>query len=143
MGYRNFVGNPAGVYPYGVGRGLGTGPDPERFLDKVPNVTPLRATGLRYPRTAPAADLCRRLRQRHFDEQPRGHSNGSLKGANLGTVALRVLSATPRTNGSSGSLPQVRVEVLDARQACNEKPEAPFSEAPTPTSSSQPYDTGR
>ena len=30
-----------------AGNGLGSGSSPEKWLDKVPNVTPLRATGLK------------------------------------------------------------------------------------------------
>jgi hypothetical protein len=39
-GVRNFVGNPSLPYPHNVGRGLGRGSDPEKLLDKIPNVTP-------------------------------------------------------------------------------------------------------
>ena len=104
-GIRNFVGNPAAPYPHGVGPGLGTGSDPERHLDKIPNVTPLRATGL-----AMLAQRRQRICAVVYDSDISmnyGPLNGSLKGDNLGTVALRVVSSAPLYGYSSGSLPQV------------------------------------
>ena len=44
-GLRNFLGLP-------VGDGLGVGDDPEALLDKIPDVTPLRATGATQERHA-------------------------------------------------------------------------------------------
>ena len=49
-GLRNYLGNPSLAFPHGVGPGLGTpdlGGDREALLDKIPDVTPLRATGLK------------------------------------------------------------------------------------------------
>ena len=71
-----------------------------------------------------------------------GPLSGSLKGVNLGTVAFRVLSSSPLFDHSSGSLPQVEVEVLDAGTVCEQELRL-FTDAPEPESSSRPYDTGR
>ena len=46
-GLRNFLGNPSQPFPHNVGPGLGSGDDPEELLDKIPDITPLRATGLK------------------------------------------------------------------------------------------------
>ncbi|MCP4006309.1 MAG: hypothetical protein GY725_19180 [bacterium] len=45
-GLGNFLGLPSTSFPHGVGPGLGTSNDPEVLLDEIPDVTPLRATGL-------------------------------------------------------------------------------------------------
>ena len=71
--------------------GLGSGNNPEDLLDKIPDVTPLQATGL--------SDLvgeyvCAVVYDSdisiNYDPL-----DGSLKGANLGIVAFEVLSVTP------------------------------------------------
>ena len=71
-----------------------------------------------------------------------GPLSGGLKGRNLGTVALRVLSSTPLLDNSSGALPRVEVEVLDAGTVCEDELRL-FTGAPEPESSSLPFDTGR
>jgi len=137
-GLRNYVGNPSQPYPHNVGSGLGTGPDPEKLLDKVADVTPLRATGLGM---LAGRTVCAVV----YDSDVSinyGPLNGSLKGATLGTVAFEVGSVTPLTGFSSGSLPQVEVTILDAEKVC-EGTLALFTDAPEPTSSSEPYDTGQ
>lgn len=134
-GLRNFVGNPGQPYPHNVGPGLGTGPDPEKLLDKIRNVTPLRATGLKMLER-------RRVCAVVFDNNINigyGPLNGSLKGANLGTVAFEVRSVTKLTGQSSSSLPKVEVRILDSESVC-QGPLTLFTNAPTPTSSSQPND---
>jgi len=68
-----------------------------------------------------------------------GSLNGSLKGKNLGTVAFEVVSVT-RRSGSSSSLPQVRVRILDASRY-GEGVSRLHSSAPAPSSSSKPMDT--
>jgi hypothetical protein len=141
-GVCNFLGNPDQPYPHNVGAGLG-GPDAkgacDGLLDKVSDVTPLRATALgllakrkaRVCAVVPDGDIGMNY----------GPLNGSLERADLGTVALKVTSARPLASASSGTLPPVEVEVLDAGKLCEEDLQL-FADAPEPTSSSQPADTG-
>ena len=142
-GVRNFVGNPREPYPHNVGPGLGTADangDRESLLDKVPSVTPLRATALGMLADE-RATFCAVV----YDSDlsiAYGPLSGSLKGENLGTVAFRVVSSTPLVDHSSGSLPQVEVEVLDAGTVCEDELRL-FTDAPEPESSSLPFDTGR
>jgi CSLREA domain-containing protein len=142
-GVRNFVGDPRQPYPHNVGPGLGTADakgDRESLLDNVPQVTPLRATALAIL-AEQKATLCAVVYDGDIsiDYGPR---SGSLKGANLGTIAFRVLSSTPLFGHSSGSLPAVEVEVLDAGTVCEDELRL-LTEAPEPESSSLPFDTGR
>jgi hypothetical protein len=140
-GKRNFVGHPRAAYPHGVGPGLGSpdaNGDRESRLDKVRDVVPLRATGLE-------GLVGRRVCAVVWDSDIGINYDpvtATLKGANLGTVAFRVDSTTPRRNGSSGSLPAAEVQVLDAGTTCEEELEN-YRDAPVPRSSSEPYDTGR
>jgi hypothetical protein len=109
-------------------------------LDKVPDLTPLRATALN---NLKGRDVCAVVYDSDISINY-GPLNGSLKGANLGTVAFRVLSVTPLSGYSSGSLPAVEIEILDAREVCTRQLVlGTDSEAPPPTSSSEPYDTGQ
>ena len=127
-GLYNYVGNL-------VGPGLGFGGDPEALLDKIPDVTPLRATGLT---GLLEEEVCAVV----YDSDVSinyGPLNGSLKGANLGTVAFKVLSVTQLTGFSSSSLPEVQIEILDANDVCG-GPLEPFNQAPEPISSSEPFD---
>ena len=109
--------------------------DRESRLDKVPDVTPLRAAGLRM---LVGRDVCAVVYDSdvsiNYDPL-----NGSLKGANLGVVAFRVLAAHRLFGYSSSSLPQVEIEILDAFQVCM-GPLTPFIDAPAPISSSLPFD---
>jgi CSLREA domain-containing protein len=142
-GVRNFVGNPREPYPHNVGPGLGTADangDRESLLDKVPDVTPLRATALGML-AEQNATFCAVVYDSGLSIDY-GPLSGSLKGENLGTVAFRVLSSSPLFDHSSGSLPQVQVEVLDAGTVCEQELRL-FTDAPEPESSSEPYDTGR
>jgi hypothetical protein len=120
-----------------AGPGLGSGSDRERLLDKVPDVTPLRATGLK---NLVGREVCAVV---NVSDVSINYSplNGSLKGDNRGTVAFRVKSVKPLTGQSSSSLPEVQVEILDAKQVCG----GPLTlmtdaEAPKPKSSSEPFD---
>jgi hypothetical protein len=118
-----------------AGPGLGGGNDPERFLDKIPDVTPLRARGL-------AMLTGQKIFAIVYDSDVSinySPLNGSLKGANLGWVALEVERVTKRTDGSSGSLPVVQVRILDV-ESIRGFPLYLFSNAPVPASSSEPYD---
>jgi CSLREA domain-containing protein len=142
-GVRNFVGNPRQPYPHTVGPGLGTADakgDRESLLDKVPDVTPLRATALGMLADEKAT-FCAVVYDSGI-EINYGPLSGSLKGRNLGTVAFRVLRSTPLVGHSSGALPQVEVDVLDAGTVCEDELRL-FTDAPEPQSSSLPFDTGR
>ncbi len=127
-GLRNYVGNP-------VGPGLGSGGDPEALLDKIPNVTPLRAMGLKQ---LVGQRVCAVVYKSdvsiNYDPL-----DGSLKGDNLGTVAFEVLSVTRLDGFSSSSLPQAEIEILDANDVC-EGSLTLFTDAPEPISSSEPFD---
>ncbi len=68
-----------------------------------------------------------------------GPLNGSLKGDTLGTVAFEVLSVTQLTGGSSSALPKVDIQILNANDVC-EGALLLFTDAPAPTSSSEPFD---
>lgn len=134
-GLRNFLGNPSAPYPHNVGWGLGTGDDPEVLLDKIPFVTPLRATGL-------AMLVGRRICAVVYDSDVSINYDpleGSLKGENLGTVALEVLDVRRLFGFSSSSLPEVDVEILDAADVCESELDL-FLDAPEPFSSSEPFD---
>jgi hypothetical protein len=118
----------------GLGRPNAHG-DRESRLDKIPDVTPLRARGLKMleGRTVCAVVYDSDV-SINYDPL-----NGSLKGANLGVVAFRVLSVMRLYGGSSSSLPRVDIEIRDAAQVCA-GPLALFHDAPVPISSSKPFD---
>lgn len=118
-----------------AGPGLGSGNDPEKYLDKIPDVTPLRATGLKMliGKTVFAVVYDSDV---SINYSP---LNGSLKGDNLGIVAFDVIEVKKRTDGSSGSLPAVTVRIRDGAQVSAAVLKL-FSNAPVPRSSSEPYD---
>ena len=137
-GLRNFVGSP-------VGPGLGTpdaNEDREALLDKIPDVIPLRATGLKM---LEGQKVCAVVYDGDvsinisYDPVTGGVADGSLKGANLGTVAFEVISVTELTGFSSSSLPQVEIQILDAEEVCEGALEL-LTNAPEPISSSEPFD---
>jgi hypothetical protein len=118
-----------------AGPGLGSGEGPEVLLDKIPNVTPLRATGLKMlvGQTILAVVYDGDVSINY------GPLQGNLQGANLGMVALQVISVTKRTDGSSGSLPQISVKIKNVEEAKAATLKL-FSNAPVPKSSSEPFD---
>ncbi len=118
-----------------AGPGLGGGNDREKYLDKIPNVTPLRATGLKMLIGQTVLAVV------YDSDVSINYSplNGSLKGDNLGIVAFDVLEVKKRTDGSSGSLPAVTIRIRDAAAASAATLKL-FSNAPVPRSSSEPYD---
>ena len=136
-GLLNYVGEMQPSGEIEVGDGLGRGNDPEALLDKIPGVTPLRATGLE---ALVGQQVCAVVQDSdvsiNYDPL-----DGSLKGDSLGLVAFKVLSVTPLTGESSSSLPEVEVEILDADEIC-EGDLGLFVDAPVPDSSSEPFDTG-
>lgn len=118
-----------------AGPGLGSGDDPEILLDKIPGVTPLRASGLKMLTGKIIVAVV------YDGDVSINYSplTGSLKGETLGIVAFEVVNVVKRTGGSSGSLPVVTVKIVsvdDARAAALKL----FSNAPIPNSSSEPYD---
>lgn len=117
-----------------AGPGLGSGDGPEVLLDEIPDVTPLRATGL-------AMLIGQTVCAVVYDSDVSinyAPLEGNLQGANLGTVAFDVLAVTERTDGSSSDLPRVGIRIRDAA-SCDE-PLVLFSNAPVPSSSSEPFD---
>ena len=121
-----------------AGPGLGAkSPDDNRdvLLDKVPNVTPLRATGL-------SMLVGKTVLAVVYDSEISINYSpllGNLQGANLGIVAFDVLEVNKRTDGSSGSLPRVKILIRDASTFANTSLLL-FSNAPVPQSSSEPFD---
>jgi hypothetical protein len=119
-----------------AGPGLGGGNDgPEVLLDKIPNVTPLRARGLKMLTGKTVLAVV-------YDGDAGinyGPLSGNLQGANLGIVAFEVVSVRRRTDGSSGSLPIVTVKIVDANAASAAQLKL-FANAPVPRSSSEPFD---
>lgn len=120
-----------------AGPGLGGPPggdDREVLLDGIPDVTPLRATGL--------AMLTGRVVCALVYDGDVGINysplTGNLQGANLGLIGLEVESVTERTDGSTSALPRVGVRVRDAG-VC-ERSLSLFANAPAPASSSEPFD---
>ncbi|HRN78836.1 MAG TPA: hypothetical protein PKY29_02440 [Ferruginibacter sp.] len=118
-----------------AGPGLGSGPNPEILLDDIPNVTPLRATGLKMLTGKTILAVV------YDGDISTNYSplTGNLMGANLGIVGLTVLGVTARTDGSSQSLPKVKVKIEDASLLAM-RDFYLFSNAPVPVSSSVPDD---
>ena len=119
-----------------AGPGLGGGEDDrEVLLDKIPNVTPLRATGL-------SMLVGQTVLAVVYDSDVSINYSpllGNLQGANLGIVAFDVLKVEKRTDGSSSSLPKVTIKIRDA-DAVKSGALKLFSNAPVPQSSSEPFD---
>lgn len=120
------------------GPGLGTGKGgvgSEDLLDAISGVTPLRATGLNM---LEGRVVCAVV---YDSDVSINYSpiQGSLKGANLGVVAFRVISIESNTGQSSSSLPKVEIEIMDAG-VVSALPMELFQDAPQPLSSSEPFD---
>lgn len=109
--------------------------DREVLLNEIPDVTPLRATGLKmlvgYKVIAVVYDS-----EISINYSP---LEGNLQGANLGMVAFEVLSVSERTDGSDSDLPSVNIRILDVR-SLSDFGLVLFSNAPVPQSSSEPFD---
>jgi hypothetical protein len=135
--WRNAGPTPNGLRNYlSPGPGLGGGEDDkEVLLDKIPDVTPLRATGLAMLKGAVVLAVV------YDSDVSINYSplNGNLQGANLGLVALEVLEVVARTDGSDSSLPQVTVRILRVSEV-QERELRLFVNAPVPASSSTPFD---
>jgi len=103
---------------FAAGPGLGTEDgdgNRETLLDKIPDVTPLRAEGLH---NLIGQNVCAVV----YDSDVSINYdpiNGSLKGANYGIVAFKVISVTAVAGldgFSDSSLPEVEIEILDAEE---------------------------
>lgn len=119
-----------------AGPGLGSGDDgPEVLLDKIPDVTPLRAAGLKMlvGQTVLAVVYDGDVSINYSPLE------GNLQGANLGLVAFDVLDVQERTDGSSSSLPRVSIRIRGVFDALT-APLFLFANAPEPESSSVPFD---
>lgn len=119
-----------------AGPGLGGGEDDkEVLLDKIPDATPLRATGLKMliGKTVLAVVYDGDV---SINYSP---LNGNLQGANLGLVAFDVIEVTERTDGSTSSLPRVTIAIRDVDSTLA-APLMLFVNAPEPQSSSEPFD---
>lgn len=118
----------------GPGLGAATGDDREVLLDAIPDVTPLRATGL-------AMLVGRSVCALVYDSDVGINYSplqGNLQGATLGVVAFDVTGIAARTDGSSSDLPRVSIEVRDPA-LCDDDLFL-FRNAPVPASSSEPFD---
>lgn len=129
-GSRNFLQSGPGL-----GGEKTDGGGAEDFLDKIPDVTPLRATGLKMliGQTILAVVYDSDISVAYSPLQ------GNLKGANLGLVALDVLEVREHPNASSSALPIVTVKIRDVEEVKTTLLNL-FVNAPEPTSSSEPFD---
>jgi hypothetical protein len=120
------------------GPGLGAAdPDDDRevLLDKIPDVTPLRATG---QAMLVGQTVCAVV---YDGDVSTNYSplNGNLMGANLGIVAFDVLEVRERRDASTSSLPRASIRIRDADEVCG-GPLVLFANAPEPESSGEPFD---
>lgn len=118
------------------GPGLGGGEDDrEVLLDKIPNVTPLRATGLSMLQGTTVLALV------YDSDISINYSplNGNLMGSNLGLVAFDVLELKERLDASSSSLPSITVRIREVTEV-SALSLALFANVPIPKSSSEPFD---
>ncbi len=109
--------------------------DREVLLDKIPNVTPLRATGL-------AMLIGQTVYAVVYDSDVSINYSpltGNLQGANLGVVAFDVIKVVERTDGSTSDLPRVTIRIRSTTSVSGLDLSL-FSNAPVPQSSSEPFD---
>lgn len=122
------------------GPGLGaSGDDPEVLLDEIPDVTPLRATGIKMLQGQTIYAVV-------YDSDISINYNpieGNLQGANLGIVAFDVLDVTEISlvddDSSTSDLPSVSIRIRDAMEI-GDLTLSLFSNAPVLESSSEPFD---
>jgi hypothetical protein len=109
--------------------------DREILLDKIPDVTPLRATALKMLEGMTVLAVV------YDSDISINYSplNGNLMGENLGRVAFDVLEVRKRIDGSTSSLPVVTIRIRSVEEVAS-LPGVLFSNAPTPSSSSEPFD---
>jgi hypothetical protein len=119
-----------------AGPGLGSGiNNTEVLLDKIPGITPLRATGL----TMLTGNTILAVVYDADAAINYNPLNTSLMGATLGLVAFEVISVQKRTDGSNSSLPSITVRIVTVESA-SALPLRLFSNPPIPISSSEPFD---
>lgn len=119
-----------------AGPGLG-GRDNDDLLDKVPDVRPLRGTGLAM---LTGRTVCAIVKDGDVSTNY-SPLMASLKGEALGIVAFDVVRAVRRTDGSTSDLPRVTIRIRDAAAVCGGQLVL-FANAPAPRSSSEPFDVG-
>ncbi len=133
------------------GNGLGVGNDPEKLLDKIPDVEPIRYQGVLGLLNM---DICAVVYDSDISLNwlDPGVENANLQGANLGIVAFRVLQVIPFGEDSpfdQGNDPQeiakVLIRILDAKN--NEgtgvcQGGLILFDAPNSINSAEPFDTG-
>lgn len=120
------------------GPGLGSpnvDDDREVLLDEIPNVTSIRATGLKMLVGSTVLAIV------YDSDVSINYSplEGNLQGDNLGMVAFEVVSVRTRTDGSTSSLPIVTIKILNVNEV-KERQLVLFANAPIPSSSSEPFD---
>lgn len=118
----------------GLGGPIG-GNDREVLLIDIPDVTPLRATGLAMLQDRSVCALV-------YDSDVSinfAPLQGNLEGETLGVVAFDVTAVAERTDGNTSDLPRVTIRVRDP--ALCESDLFLFRNAPTPDGSSEPFDT--
>lgn len=109
--------------------------DREVLLDKIPNVTPLRATGL-------AMLVGQTVYAVVYDSDVSINYSpltGNLQGDNLGVVAFDVIKVAERRDGASSDLPRVTIRIRSAGSTSGLDLTL-FSNAPVIQSSSEPFD---
>lgn len=109
--------------------------DREVLLDRIPNVTPLRAQGL-------AMLIGQTVYAVVYDSDVSINYSpltGNLQGENLGVVAFDVVRVVERRDGSSSDLPRVTIRIRSA-EVISGLDLSLFSNAPSPQSSSEPFD---
>jgi len=118
-----------------AGPGLGSGDNPEILLDEIPGIMPLRARGLKMLIGTTVLAVV------YDGDVSVNYSpiTGNLQGANLGLVAFDVVDVIQRTDGSTGSLPRVKVRIQSVTEVKNRQIYV-FKNAPEPKSSSEPFD---
>lgn len=123
-----------------AGPGLGSSDangNKETLLENVPNLTPLRATGLA---RLEGRSVCAVVLD---GEVEMGYDPllGDLRGPNLGKIAFQVLSVEANS-AQPNTLPSVRVRILDADAVCGD-PLTAYVDAPVSVSPTQPPDIVR
>ena len=123
-----------------VGPGLGTGDDPEALLDKIPDVIPLRADGLKMleGQTICAVVYDSDVSTNYNEDDGIIQLDGSIKGDNLGIVAFKVIGVSQLYGYSSSSLPEVTIKIMDADKVCGGN--LTLFNVPDSPTSSEPFD---
>jgi hypothetical protein len=103
----------------------------------VPNVTPLRATGLKL---LVGRTVCAVVFDNDVAITAYSPLTASLRGDDLGIVAFTVNGLTAFTGDAASRLPTVSITIRDADAVCAGPLEL-LTNAPKPTSSGMPFDT--